>query len=115
MASDHVYVGVRGEPGRPVALFDGDSLVMQSTMRVDGVFDFIAVRLSQGPHHLRVRLLNSLNITRWDSIAVHVAGLPASRCQRPTIRCRRTATRSTVCVRVPIAGAFLALAASSLP
>jgi len=77
MASDHIYVGVRGEPGRPVVLFDGDSVVTRAIMRVDGVYDFIAVRLGRGPHHLRVSLLNSLNITRWDSVAVHVAGLPA--------------------------------------
>ncbi len=75
--TDHIYVGVRGEPGRPVALFDGDSLVTQATMRVDGVYDFIAVKLNRGPHHLRVRLTNSQDIVRWDSAAVHVSGLPA--------------------------------------
>ena len=77
MSSDHVYVGVRGERGRPVALYDGDSLVADATMRVDGVYDFIAVKLARGPHRLRVRLLNSLNIARWDSVSVHVSGLPA--------------------------------------
>ena len=77
MATDHVYVGVRGEAGRPVALYDGDSLVAQAVMRVDGVFDFIAVKLDRGPHHLRARLMNSLNVERWDSISVHVSGLPA--------------------------------------
>jgi uncharacterized repeat protein (TIGR01451 family)/fimbrial isopeptide formation D2 family protein len=87
MSSDHVYVGVRGEPGRPVALYDGDSLVANATMRVDGVFDFIAVRLARGPHRLRVRLLNSLNTTRWDSVAVHVSGLPARfEADRPKLR-----------------------------
>jgi hypothetical protein len=77
MGTDHVYVGVRGEAGRPVALYDGDSLVGQAVMRVDGVFDFIAVKLDRGPHRLRARLMNSLNVERWDSIAVHVSGVPA--------------------------------------
>ena len=87
MSSDHVYVGVRGERGRPVSLFDGDSLVADATMRVDGVFDFIAVKLARGPHHLRVRLLNSNNIERWDSVAVHVSGLPARFVsERPLLR-----------------------------
>ena len=77
IASDRVYVGVRGEAGRPVELFDGDTLVANATMRVDGVYDFIAVRLTRGPHRLRASLVNSLSQTRWDSIAVHVSGLPA--------------------------------------
>ena len=76
-ATDHIYVGVRGEAGRPVALFDGDSLVTQATMRVDGVYDFIAVKLGRGPHRLRVRLTNSQSVVRWDSATVHVSGLPA--------------------------------------
>ena len=87
MSSDHVYVGVRGERGRPVVLYDGDSLVANATMRVDGVFDFIAVKLARGPHRLRVRLLNSLNNERWDSVAVHVSGLPARFvAERPSLR-----------------------------
>jgi hypothetical protein len=86
-ASDHVYVGVRGEAGRPVSLFDGDSLVTQATMRVDGVYDFIAVKLAHGPHRLRVRLTNSQNTVRWDSTAVHVSGAPAKFvAERPMVR-----------------------------
>jgi hypothetical protein len=75
--SDRVYIGVRGEPGAPVALFDGDSLIAGATMRVDGVHDFIAIPLSRGPHTLRVRMMNSWQQERWDSMAVHVSGLPS--------------------------------------
>ncbi len=75
--SDRVYIGVRGEPGAPIALFDGDSLIAEATMRVDGVHDFIAIPLSRGPHTLRVRMTNSWQQERWDSMAVHVSGLPS--------------------------------------
>lgn len=120
MASDHVYVGVRGEPGRPVALFDGDSLVSQAVMRVDGVYDFIAVKLSRGPHRLRARLANSNNITRWDSIAVHVAGLPARFvAERPVVRLQADGnTIDSVRVRVldswgvPVVGGVLVTVAA---
>jgi uncharacterized repeat protein (TIGR01451 family) len=120
MASDHVYVGVRGEAGRPVALYDGDSLVSQAVMRVDGVYDFIAVKLSRGPHRLRARLENSLNITRWDSIAVHVAGLPAKfEAERPLVRLQADGnTIDSVRVRVldswgvPVVGGVLVTVAA---
>ncbi len=77
-SSDRIYIGARGEPGAAVALFDGDSLVAQANLRIDGIHDFIAVPLSRGPHRLRVRMLNSWNQERWDSAAVHVTGRPAS-------------------------------------
>jgi uncharacterized repeat protein (TIGR01451 family) len=115
MSSDHVYVGVRGERGRPVSLYDGDSLVANATMRIDGVYDFIAVRLERGPHRLRVRLLNSNNIERWDSVAVHVSGLPARFvAERPSLRLRADGnTIDSVRVRVldrwgvPVVGGVL--------
>ena len=76
--SDRIYIGARGEPGASVALFDGDSLITQTNLRIDGIHDFIAVPLSRGPHRLRVRMLNSWNQERWDSMTVHVTGRPAS-------------------------------------
>lgn len=75
---NRVYVGVRGEPRAPVALFDGDSLVAETRLRIDGVHDFVAVPLEPGPHRLRVRMRNSWNQARWDSLSVHVSGRPAS-------------------------------------
>ncbi|MDH5235500.1 MAG: OmpA family protein, partial [Gemmatimonadota bacterium] len=77
LPSDRVYVGVRGEPGAPIALFDGDSLIGQANLRIDGVHDFIAIPLAPGPHRLRVSMQNSSSRERWDSIAVHVTGAPA--------------------------------------
>ena len=77
LPTDRVYVGVRGEAGAPVALFDGDSLIEKTTLRIDGVHDFIAVALEPGPHRLRVWTQNSASAERWDSIAVHVTGAPA--------------------------------------
>ncbi len=74
--SDRVFIGARGEPGAPVALFSGDSLLSEGTVRADGVHDFIAIPLARGPHRLRLRMQNSWNQERWDSIAVHVTGRP---------------------------------------
>jgi uncharacterized repeat protein (TIGR01451 family) len=76
--SDRIFVGVQGEPAMEVALFDGDSLLANGTTRPDGVHDFIAVRLSTGPHRLRAKMMNSWGLARWDSASVHVSGLPAA-------------------------------------
>jgi uncharacterized repeat protein (TIGR01451 family) len=78
LPTDRLFVGVRGEPGAPVALFDGDSIIGEARLRPDGVHDFIGVRLSEGPHRLRVRMANSWRQDRWDSLAVHVSGPPAA-------------------------------------
>ena len=77
LASDRVFVGVRGEPGAAVELFDGATLIAPAHMRGDGVVDFIAVPLARGPHRLRVRMKNSWGQERWDSLDVHVSGRPA--------------------------------------
>jgi len=78
LPTDRLFVGVRGQAGQPVALFDGDSLLGEATLRPDGVHDFVGVRLTPGPHHLRVRMRNSWQQERWDSLAVHVSGAPAA-------------------------------------
>ncbi len=75
---DRLYIGVRGDANAPIALFDGDSLIAETSLRIDGMHDFIAVPLDRGPHRLRVRMRNSWGHERWDSVAVHVTGLPAS-------------------------------------
>ena len=76
MARDRIFVGVKGESGAAVSLFDGDSLLEKTTLRIDGAHDFIAVALAPGPHRLRVSMQNSANRERWDSVAVHVTGAP---------------------------------------
>ncbi len=76
LALDRLFIGVRGVPGAAVSLFDGDSLIEATTLRGDGVHDFIAVALKPGPHRLRARMQHSGN-ERWDSLAVHVTGQPA--------------------------------------
>jgi len=78
LATDRLYIGVRGEAGRPVTLFDGDSVLAESQLRPDGVRDFVNLRLTAGPHRLRARMLNSWGQERWDSTAVHVSGRPAT-------------------------------------
>ena len=78
LPSDHLFVGVRGEPGMAVTLFDGDSVLGEAQLRIDGVYDFVAVKLGAGPHRLRLRLTNSWGRERWDSLAVHLTGAPAS-------------------------------------
>jgi uncharacterized repeat protein (TIGR01451 family) len=77
LRTDRLYVGVRGEANAPVTLFDGDSVLAEARMRIDGMYDFIAVALTPGPHRLRVRIANSWGQERWDSLSVHVTGLPA--------------------------------------
>ncbi len=77
LSADRVYVGVKAEPNVPVVLYDGATVIDTVHTRIDGVFDFIAVPLSRGPHRLRVAVKNSWGQERWDSIAVHVTGLPA--------------------------------------
>ncbi len=74
--SDRHFIGVRGEPRMPVTLFDNDSQVAEAELRPDGVHDFIAIPLDAGPHTLKVRMANSWGQERWDSLAVHVTGLP---------------------------------------
>ncbi len=77
LPGDRVYVGVKGEPGAKVVLYDGATVIDSGAVRVDGLHDFIAVLLARGPHMLRARMRNSWGHERWDSIAVHVTGLPA--------------------------------------
>ncbi len=77
LASDHIYVGVKGEPNESVVLYDGATRIDSARTRIDGVLDFIAVPLTSGPHRLRVATTNSWGHERRDSIAVHVTGLPA--------------------------------------
>ena len=76
--SDRVYVGVRGEPGAQTTLFSGDSILAENVIRVDGQLDFIGVGLRRGTNRLRVRMTNSWNVERWDSLDVHVTSVPAS-------------------------------------
>lgn len=78
LRSDKVYVGVRGEANAPITLFNGDSVLADTRLRPDGVQDFIALPLAPGTHRLRVRMRNSWSQDRWDSVAVHVTGAPAS-------------------------------------
>ncbi len=77
-SGDRLFVGVRGEAGAPVTLFDGDSAVARGTIRVDGVYDFVSVALSPGPHRLRVLTRSSWGQQRWDSVSAHVSGSPTT-------------------------------------
>ena len=76
--SNRVYIGVRAEPMAPVALFRGDSLLVESQLLPNGVGDFVGVELTPGPQTFRVRTRNSWGTERWDSVTVHQTG--------PTVR-----------------------------
>ena len=78
LGSDRLYVGAMGEPGARATLFLGDSILAEEVIRGDGQVDFIGVGLERGTNRLRVRMINSWNLERWDSLAVHVTGAPAS-------------------------------------
>jgi len=75
--TNRLYIGVRAEPMAPVALFRGDSLLVETQLLPNGVGDFVGVELEPGPQTFRVRTLNSWGTERWDSIAVHRTGVPA--------------------------------------
>ncbi len=74
IGTNRLYVGVKGEPGAPVRLFDGDRLVREDVLRPDGSYDFIGVEVAPGPHRFRVWTRNSWQRERWDSVAVHRSG-----------------------------------------
>lgn len=76
-ATNRVYIGVQGEPTRPVSLFRGDSLLVEATLLPNGVGDFVGVELLPGTQVFRVRTLNSWGRERWDSLVVHRSGPPA--------------------------------------
>ncbi|NJD17977.1 MAG: hypothetical protein FIA95_01645 [Gemmatimonadetes bacterium] len=78
LASDRVFVGIRGEARAHVTLFAADTLLIEGEVRGDGILDVVGLRLVGGPHRLRVRMLNSWGVERWDSLAVHVSGDPAA-------------------------------------
>ncbi|MDB4951100.1 MAG: hypothetical protein JWM27_3749 [Gemmatimonadetes bacterium] len=77
VGSNRLYVGVRGEPGAAVKVFDGARQVGEATLRPDGAMDFVNVELAPGPHRLRVWMQSSWGRERWDSVAVHRSGEPA--------------------------------------
>jgi uncharacterized repeat protein (TIGR01451 family) len=78
VASNKVFVGVKGEAGAAVTLYEGGRVIAESALRPDGVQDFIGVELTPGPHHLRAKIVNSWKQERWDSVSVHRSGLPAT-------------------------------------
>lgn len=78
IGTNRLYLGVRGEPGAPVRLFDGERLVREGVLRPDGSFDFIGLEVEPGPHRFRVWTLNSWKRERWDSVAVHRSGTAAA-------------------------------------
>ncbi|HEX2094268.1 MAG TPA: SdrD B-like domain-containing protein, partial [Longimicrobiaceae bacterium] len=78
IGTNRLYVGIRGEPGAQVRLYDGEKLIQQATLRPDGLLDIIGVEVSPGPHRLRVWMRNSWERERWDSVAVHRSGEPAT-------------------------------------
>jgi hypothetical protein len=78
LGSNRVYVGVKGEPGTNVTLYEGEKQIGAAVLRPDGVQDFIGVELAPGPHRLRAKIVNSWKNERWDSVTVHRSGLPAT-------------------------------------
>jgi hypothetical protein len=112
VSSNRLYVGLSGEPGAAVKLFDGTRQVAQGQLRPDGKIDIIGVEIAPGPHRLRAWMHNSWGTERWDSVTVHRSGevarleVPAT----PTTLRAEERTASMVRVRaldqwgVPVAG-----------
>lgn len=98
--TDRLFIGVRGEAGMPVRLYDGERLVAESVLRPDGVEDFVGVAVAPGPHRFRVWMRNSFGRERWDSVAVHHAGR-ARRIEAPaSALTMRTGDTASLRVRV---------------
>lgn len=76
--TNRLYIGVTGEPMRPVALFRGEELIEEGQLLPNGEGDFIGVELQPGPQLFRVRTTNSWGNERWDSVRVHQSGAPAT-------------------------------------
>lgn len=77
VSSNRLYVGLAGEPGAEVKLFDGETQIAQGTLRPDGRMDFVGLELAPGPHRLRASMASSWGTVKWDSITVHRSGQPA--------------------------------------
>ena len=75
---DAVFLVARAEPNVPIALFRGDELLSEGRTRGDGLREYVDLRLEPGPNLLRARVTNSWGRERWDSLMVHVSGVPAS-------------------------------------
>jgi hypothetical protein len=71
---NRIFIGARSEVNVPVALFRGDSLLVEGHMRPDGVHDFMSMPLELGPNLFRVRVTNSWRQERWDSLSIHLSG-----------------------------------------
>lgn len=76
--TNRLYIGVVGEPMRPVSLYRGSELIEEAQLLPNGDGDFIGVELRPGPQSFRVRTVNSWGTERWDSISVHQTGVPVS-------------------------------------
>lgn len=98
--TNRVYVGVRGEAGMPVKLYDGDRVIAEATLRPDGVEDFVGVEVAPGAHRVRVWMRNSQGAERWDSVAVHHAARAHAIIAPDAAVTMRTDDTATVRVRV---------------
>ncbi len=106
VSSNRLYVGLAGEPGADVKLFDGEKQIAQGTLRPDGRIDFVGLELAAGPHRLRASMTNSWGAERWDSVAVHRSGAPA-RIELPTTPIAlRADGRGQTAVRVRVLDAW---------
>jgi uncharacterized repeat protein (TIGR01451 family) len=76
IASNRLFVGVRGEPGAAVRLLVGDSVVRAGSVREDGLADFVGVEIGSGPQMLRIAMTDRAGVVRWDSLSVHRSGNP---------------------------------------
>ncbi|HEU4700236.1 MAG TPA: SdrD B-like domain-containing protein, partial [Gemmatimonadales bacterium] len=76
IGTNKVYVGVQGEPGSEVTLYDGGEKIAQATLRPDGRADFVAVELTEGDHVLRTTMRTPDGREEWNDVFVHRSGAP---------------------------------------
>jgi len=106
VASNRLYVGVQGEAGAPVRLFQGETLLREDVLRPDGRMDFVGIELAAGTHTMRVQMQNSWGQAAWDSVAVHRSGTPASFEAIGTVPALRADAEAEEAVRVRVLDAW---------
>lgn len=71
---NHISVTVAGKAGSPVKLFVNDVEAAEGVMRIDGIFDFLSVKVPAGPVTLRAEAIGAGDRTFIAEKNIHVLG-----------------------------------------
>ena len=71
---NHISVTIAGKAGASAKLFINDSVVVENTIRIDGLLDFINVEVPVGPVNVRVEAMGLAGRTFIAKRSIHVLG-----------------------------------------